>query len=222
MTKQFYISIILKLHRTLVLKISHASLRKTIELDSFSRRDFSRLITQLLQFGLSCSAVHSVDSKQLLQLLNSVLWSTHSVANRSRIFKYLVIVAPWQSFVPKEVNFLMTTIGHILEAERFVPACWKAVDGDLSTLGKLKAQVTKLLLKLCLESISNTMLLIIPGKLLALFIAAASPHRTQVDQSCPEFHKCTPLCRKGKASHIGKGKVDQLLAVCLSKFAQNA
>ena len=32
----------------------------------------------------------------------------------------------------------------------------------------------------------------------------------------PEFHKCTPLCRKGEASHIGKGKVDQLLAVCLS------
>ena len=129
-----------------VLKISHASsLRKTIELDSFSRRDFSRLITQLLQFGLSCSAVHSVDSKQLLQLLNSVLWSTHSVPNlnlgiclntaiekkkhsegnvsyRTRVFKYLVIVASRQSFVPKEVDFLMTTIGHILEAERFVPA----------------------------------------------------------------------------------------------------
>ena len=25
-----------------------------------------------------------------------------------------------------------------------------------------------------------------PGKLLTLFIATASPHRTQVDQSCPE------------------------------------
>ena len=77
------------------------------------------------------------------------------------------------------------------------------------------------LLKLCLEGISNTMLLIIPkrglavcgwheihmenlgrnednnsfgrsreegkpGKLLTLFIATASPHRTQVDQSCPD------------------------------------
>ena len=77
------------------------------------------------------------------------------------------------------------------------------------------------LLKLRLEGISNTMLLIItkrglavcgwheihmanlgrnednnsfgrsreegkPGKLLTLFIATASPHRTQVDQSCPE------------------------------------
>ena len=62
---------------------------------------------------------------------------------------------------------------------------WKTIDGDLSTLGKLKAQVTKLLktdemllfgfheqdsyisfcsnlFKLRLEGISNAMLLIIP------------------------------------------------------------
>ena len=119
-----------------------------------------------------------------------------------------MIVAPWQSFVPKEVNFFMTTLCHKLEAECFVPAllrvseleknalilkqetCWEAVNGDLSTLGKLKAQVTELLnadnqmnfkifmaialcaysrsysnlLKLCLESISNAMFLIKPKR----------------------------------------------------------
>ena len=46
---------------------------------------------------------------------------------RPRILEYLVIVAPWQSFVPKEVDFLMTSLKHILEAERLVPACFQGL-----------------------------------------------------------------------------------------------
>jgi len=82
------------------------------------------------------------------------------VTNRSRILKYLIVIASWWSFVSEEVNLIITALSHVLQAESLVPACRKTIDGDLSTLGKLKAQVTKFLFKLDLEGIPYAMLLI--------------------------------------------------------------
>ena len=50
-----------------------------------------------------------------------------NVSYCSRILKYLMIIAPRQSFVAKEVDFLMTSLDHILEAECLVPACFQGL-----------------------------------------------------------------------------------------------
>jgi len=53
------------------------------------------------------------------------------VPNGSRVNVYLVVVAALIALVSVEMNFVVLTLD-VLEAERFVPACWEYVERYLA------------------------------------------------------------------------------------------
>ena len=55
------------------------------------------------------------------------------MANRSRIFIYLVVIAALVCFVTKEMNFLETFFFNVSQGVRLIPACRKNIEGDLAS-----------------------------------------------------------------------------------------
>lgn len=59
----------------------------------------------------------------------------------SRMHEDLVVIAPWEGLVPKEVDLVVFIVAYMTQTIGFIPALGKDIEGDLTPDGVLQIQV---------------------------------------------------------------------------------
>lgn len=112
--------------------------------------------------------------------MNRVLGRRHRERHRSRIAKYLVVVAALKSLVAKEVDLLEAVGLNLSQTESLVPALREDVEADLAAYWEDQIVVGELALEHLDELLSDLVYFVVGLKLIAFGLRGASAARRYV------------------------------------------
>lgn len=143
--------------------------------------------------------------------------------NRPGVLKDLVVVAPLERLVAKEVHRgvrntarLLGLVLEVLQAVRLVPTLWEHVKRDLPANGEGEAQVTEALAQLGDKGLADLVDLVVGLVVVALLDACVAPHGRDVDHAVAELDKGAALDGHVEVGNVVQAKVDELLVLGLA------